>query len=786
MITDKTFVFVTNFDQFRVLERNYPHLLRNGYVVTMDMAVAIELERRGLPFLEIWDYLSRDDIAEAKQSAWHLTNSWFRPFADALMYRGVNLAEIMKGDLLYFFREALCSKIVVSNILSAQRPRYAALFTSLQRPRFWDHGSDVFEAVALWMLESNQVAVTPLASPGQRLSASTDARPIETGQPLEDLSSLFGSVEGCTIMTLAGGVDFENQKRLIEALRHRDRCRVIPVKVGPPPSCLAGAPCIDWSAYYLWPHDLGTLQRDLTRAWSSFKQWQRTYRGPYPEIFANANLDFQFRYFFESLLSGARNMATMGLLLDTFAPQLLITGSDIGGVKRCRVLAAKSRSVPTLQLIHGGAGGYREIYDFLTDHIAVWGETHRRQFIDLGKSPERIIVVGNFNMSHDSPSKTLEGTEDIRDKLRSDASKPKVLFLTSLAQKGMAAPPVNLKTHRQTWRALAKIARKRHNEIFIIKPHPRHDYLDFYRELCSDVAPGHLRLAEGVALLDILPIVDVAVLVNAPTTAAIEAMRHGKPVVYLRNAIHDGIEGYSTPLDEGGTVRVNRIEDFEQTLAQLLDDPGTYQSAVEAGRQFLSDFLYATDGEALENMICLAELLSRTSHSQSTHEPGATVSTAAQDHRCLVPMLVAASFIYYATGAMVEARRAFGRALSTAYADRHFSDYVTEYLSWAVLPQEAERFLDEMSLDLSIETGLIKTLKSKMRAKNHVKAAFEGYQRGDLSQVRRHVPLAILNDPSFLRNRGVLSIGLESLIGKRAMAAMRRIVRGSRPLARDR
>ncbi len=62
-------------------------------------------------------------------------------------------------------------------------------------------------------------------------------------------------------------------------------------------------------------------------------------------------------------------------------------------------------------------------------------------------------------------------------------------------------------------------------------------------------------------------------------------------------------------------------------------------------------------------------------------------------------------------------------------------------------------------------------------AKVDVCEAFDSYARGDLVNVRRRVATAIIRNPSWLTNVGVLSILLESLVGSTVMGAIRKAKR---------
>jgi hypothetical protein len=59
------------------------------------------------------------------------------------------------------------------------------------------------------------------------------------------------------------------------------------------------------------------------------------------------------------------------------------------------------------------------------------------------------------------------------------------------------------------------------------------------------------------------------------------------------------------------------------------------------------------------------------------------------------------------------------------------------------------------------------------RNRERVAAGFLAYQQGDLAAMRRHFLQAILRNPFVLRNLGIVSLLLESVVGATAMARYR-------------
>lgn len=76
----------------------------------------------------------------------------------------------------------------------------------------------------------------------------------------------------------------------------------------------------------------------------------------------------------------------------------------------------------------------------------------------------------------------------------------------------------------------------------------------------------------------------------------------------------------------------------------------------------------------------------------------------------------------------------------------------------------AVSFVDRVFSNLPLTAADLARLRPRAISRVYMESAFEGYVTGDWSQVRRDVPRAVLRDLSWLRNRGIWSIFLRSLL----------------------
>jgi hypothetical protein len=113
--------------------------------------------------------------------------------------------------------------------------------------------------------------------------------------------------------------------------------------------------------------------------------------------------------------------------------------------------------------------------------------------------------------------------------------------------------------------------------------------------------PPNLVLLWEAPLDRALAASDVAVLVNYCTTAALEAMLRGLPVVFLRSALYP-VEASRDPLEAGGALSVGDVGELEAVLDRLTRDDDFRRTTLARAEPFLASFLDAGGGTAYEHI----------------------------------------------------------------------------------------------------------------------------------------------------------------------------------------
>jgi hypothetical protein len=233
----------------------------------------------------------------------------------------------------------------------------------------------------------------------------------------------------------------------------------------------------------------------------------------------------------------------------------------------------------------------------LADHMTVCSERQREFWTRAGADPERITVTGQ-------PRFDIYARERSRPELTYGKEGPVVLFFSYLVDayhpetgKGR---PVWADLHRQTEQGLWRLARG--GWRVLVKPHPQQEFGAERRRIRGEVAdlldsrvflvpPG----ADGREL-----IAGADVVVGFQTTALLEAMIAGLPVVYTGwDPEAARLRGDLLPFGEWGSV-IHPVDEAE-LLAPTVDglrgwEPSDTQ--VECRRVLVETYLGPIDGHA--------------------------------------------------------------------------------------------------------------------------------------------------------------------------------------------
>lgn len=300
--------------------------------------------------------------------------------------------------------------------------------------------------------------------------------------------------------------------------------------------------------------------------------------------------------FWRELIRLIPYLAVATHLMARHRPALIVSADDAD--PRCRIfaLAARAAGIPSLLVQQGLSRRNVPEFAFLAhDEIAVMGSASRDEIVAQGVSPERIVITGppGFDeMAHDY------GHEPgVRETLGVPGGHQMVLMAS---QPPIAVAFAKPAVRRDMIAALVSTTSAIPRVRLVIKPHPGEDVAELSR-LVAGVP--HVCLVDRAQ--SIAPLIRACdVFVTFFSTAALQAMYAGKPVINLDFAEDEGVRMFA---DSQATWIARTPADLANHLSALTSDRQAATTRAEAARRFLEPAIYRADGRAAERVADLAE-----------------------------------------------------------------------------------------------------------------------------------------------------------------------------------
>ena len=96
-----TLLYLNDLKQLGYLIDSKSELLNSATIITGDMAVSFELERKKIFFIDLWIFLNSKDIKRSQDIAQHIYKSSFSRFKGYQENRSYNFSNTMQNDLIF-------------------------------------------------------------------------------------------------------------------------------------------------------------------------------------------------------------------------------------------------------------------------------------------------------------------------------------------------------------------------------------------------------------------------------------------------------------------------------------------------------------------------------------------------------------------------------------------------------------------------------------------------------------------------------------------------------------
>ena len=643
-------LFIKNLKELNYIKRNLAQLLRTHRIIVVCSLPWLELQAQGFSVEMASDYLSEDGLRNILREARTLSKEWYKPFAHSLDYRGINLGELVRLDLIWFFRELITSYSVIQRLIDAHKPTEIALFADLDFPNLsasrYNGKSDIFTAAVLCACEKSKIPVYKLRFKWQlkrklNLFWRRLKRRISRYTPiilffcryLKRLSKNIIYYKGLNRIPLnsfskvpqnklavALGSSFELLvlKNIVKTLSDTKKFNLALVNLEPVfkiprannRSGLDGEDSLKFIS--LDDFNLSIMPQEM-QIFSLLKNARKYLESENNGLLNSPNLSVQFDFLWSDYFYEAVSMVDkVYYLYRKWNPDLVIVANAIGYTQRILVKLAKTLGVKSVTAPHGWVGDIDE-YEFESDLFLAWGELSRKQLIEeFNKSAENIAAVGALQFDRFIPLlRQFRDAKEIKDKFGLRLGGRVILILT-----GGMAQSVFCATDMQRFFAFWEFMKSfivRHPEIdFILRPHPTEELADWYRQMVKSSSRTNFKIIEEEKLDAFLPAVDVGVSIGIPSTANYLCLLFGIPIIIFNGFDRTGLFSTDEAWNEDNGLLVTKKEkDLGNFILQLLNGNNFRNETISKELSFLDKSLLIRDGKAGERILEEIEKLCR-------------------------------------------------------------------------------------------------------------------------------------------------------------------------------
>lgn len=568
-------VFIFNLSQWEVWRRCASP---DDCVLTTDVDTFAALRSEGARAFDLSGFLTAREFEAERQSALNLCDMLGEALREAMPDDLHALSRHLSHELLYPIGHFFQIRAMTDRALKELRPMKAIIFSEEQQVFFWDPPNvppDLANSAARDAAATLGVSVERLACPPTHVAPSNQSADQQHlwiaafESPLEPASTVAVG-QGMWWAEMDALVTSANAHRLpISAISTAWMHYVLPRSELPHPKIMA------------WVDRAVRLVADRTPALR-----------PALEC---AGLRSLFSAWTGLVETGIHYYRFGRIVCDALTPRVVIHGYDIRAPQRCFAQAVWESGAAPLSILHGGINGmdhegirHREA----VGHLAVWSERDARTLAPARNPAFGIRAIGSLRSDIDRLNiVTREAPQVSRDR---GARKPRVVFLTCRIS-GLYWFTTDIGRHVETWAEIRSLFARHPEWDGLIKTHPRYDHQRLYGD---DALPDNLRVAR-VSLDSALEEADAVVMVNLETTAALDAIGRGIPVIHLNTATRGEPDRW---VRDSGVRALRSIAELEAELVRACSDREYAVACAQAPRSKLNEFIAATGAGAVSRL----------------------------------------------------------------------------------------------------------------------------------------------------------------------------------------
>lgn len=329
-----------------------------------------------------------------------------------------------------------------------------------------------------------------------------------------------------------------------------------------------------------WTCHCGTFRsrwnffKDLVRIVSTFNKWRKENGLPWHAV-------FQFLYRCAHIYTYIDGFARF---LERAKPSCIVVDYEHYSTWAALIEVARKFGVPSLTLMHG------EIYSaygwtpLVSDMVAVWGESQKRQLVGFGVPSERIKVCGCPRLDTDLKVDEMK----VRKRLGLDSEKPIVL---------LAMNPILIEYRMKILSVFSEALLNLDSVQGVVRLHPS-ERLDTYAPIVSRYS--HIRILSAQEWTCEEAIAVARVIVNQDSGFGSDALVYGKPVIEI-DVLSQPLTNGQKLVDRAGCPCANDWKTLRDEIVRVVSGNEYCQSLLDKSRVYVGDLFFATATEAAIN-----------------------------------------------------------------------------------------------------------------------------------------------------------------------------------------
>lgn len=606
-------IYVPTLNHLKGLKNLFPGY-EKALIITDSFEVGAACNHFQWNYQFLQNYLSEDTFNETISQALYITRTWHKYFSNQLKVRDIPIAKVSQYDLFFAFRIAINTFHALNHLLKTNVCNSFVIFNEMSEfPTLSTLHQSYYQTthtIIAWLADKLDIKLITLPALNRNKMNITNqsfSTPVKSSKryAIEQLSQQALQTQK-RILSFGYSADYARLGNLsVELWKHSDYFFMFIQDSWT--ATITESISISNRSFLLWPFYAKEIFQQINQLWDQFTTQTHPLAKQYPYIFSNPYYHYIFRHYFLSLDSfslkaSALQIEANVLIAQAFKPDLVITGFEFDGSRKCRTELYNQLKVKTVNIPHSPMetpevlSNYYESMLSSANNLWVPGESYKKRLMKSGLTHSNIEVIGEFNygrvdhLYQNDASLPVDGLNKLKNFV---ANRPLILFLTLEAGKGMGTPYCNYSKLQIMWKEIAELSIKNQNLAFVIKTHPRYDYFHFFKKLCEKYSNLHLaneafpEQNDLLTLKDIIPLSHCCVLTNKFSSAIVEVLEAKIPLIYLTCANYDSPELSSSSLNTGGCLEINSMVQFENSLTQLLGNKNKYQELVQRGQDFL-------------------------------------------------------------------------------------------------------------------------------------------------------------------------------------------------------